>query len=180
MTDIRAAVEQIITMCQTGLPEFDAKDIEDVARAALAQSEAQPAAQEPAECYSGARSGGKAYLPPEQQLRDALTAMGSTKAQELSAGDLMQVVCDVDSGRAEPAALSELCQPNGLMFDALGQPRTRYVRVSLGGNHCVMHPSEGDSYLQEARDSGDESSYVVADVYLSEREFDDLPEHEGF
>jgi hypothetical protein len=67
----------------------------------------EPAAPEPAECYSGARGGGKAYLSPEQQLRDALTSIGSTKAQELSAGDLMQVVCDVDSGRAKPAALSD-------------------------------------------------------------------------
>lgn len=69
---------------------------------------------------------------------------------------------------------------NGLMFDAFGEPRTRYVRVSLAGNHCIMHPSEGDSYLQDARDCGDDSEYTVADVYLSEREFGDLPEHDGF
>ena len=74
----------------------------------------------------------------------------------------------------------EVCLPNGLMFDAFGEPRTRYVRVSLEGNHCVMHPSEGDRYLQDARDAGDESQYTVADVYLSEREFEDLPEHGGF
>lgn len=74
----------------------------------------------------------------------------------------------------------EVCLPNGLMFDALGQPRTRYVRVSLEGNHCIMHPSEGDTYLQDARDCGDDSNYTVADVYLSEREFEDLPEHDGF
>jgi len=74
----------------------------------------------------------------------------------------------------------EVCLPNGLMFDAFGAPRTRYVRVSLAGNHCIMHPGEGDTYLQDARDSGDDSEYTVADVYLSEREFDDLPEHDGF
>lgn len=74
----------------------------------------------------------------------------------------------------------DVCLPNGLMFDALGAPRTRYVRVSLDGSHCVMHPSEGDTYLQDARDHGDESNYTVADVYLSEREFEDLPEHDGF
>jgi hypothetical protein len=74
----------------------------------------------------------------------------------------------------------EVCLPNGLMFDALGAPRTRYVRVSLGGNHCVMHPSEGDTYLKDSRDFGDDSAYVVADVWLSEREFEDLPEHDGF
>ena len=72
------------------------------------------------------------------------------------------------------------CLINGLRFDALGEPRTRYVRVSLGGNHCVMHPSEGDNYLRDARECGDDSEYTVADVYLSEREFEDLPEHDGF
>lgn len=71
-------------------------------------------------------------------------------------------------------------QVDGLKFDALGEPRTRYVRVSLDGNHCVMHPSEGDRYVEDARQAGDESPYVVRDVWLSEREFDDLPEHEGF
>jgi len=76
--------------------------------------------------------------------------------------------------------MNEICQPCGLRFDAFGETRTRYVRVSLGGNHCVMHPSEGDRYLQDARDCGDESPYVVADVYLSEREFEDLAEHDGF
>ena len=49
----------------------------------------------------------------------------------------------------------------GLKFDALGEPRTRYVRVTLNGSHCVMHPSEGDTYLKDARENGDESNYVV-------------------
>ena len=73
-----------------------------------------------------------------------------------------------------------MCQPNGLMFDAFGETRTRYVRVTLDGSHCVMHPSEGDTYLADAKASGDESAYTVADVYLSEREFDDLGEFDGF
>jgi hypothetical protein len=74
------------------------------------------------------------------------------------------------------------CLINGMQFDALGQPRTRYVRVSLDGNHCVMYPSEGDCYMQEARDAGDPDwkRYIVRDVWLSEREFEDLPEHDGF
>jgi len=78
------------------------------------------------------------------------------------------------------ARIEQMCQPDGLKFDALGEPRTRYVRVSLNGSHCVMHPSEGDAYLKDARDAGDESEYTVRDVWLSEREFDDLPEHNGF
>ena len=71
-------------------------------------------------------------------------------------------------------------QPNGLMFDALGEPRTRYVRVTLNGSHCVMHPSEGDTYIADARAADDQSDYKVADVWLSEREFEDLAEFNGF
>lgn len=40
-------------------------------------------------------------LTAEQALRDVLEAMGSKKAQELSAGDLMAVVCDVDAAQAK-------------------------------------------------------------------------------
>lgn len=69
---------------------------------------------------------------------------------------------------------------NAMTFDALGAPRTRHVRVTLNGSHCVLDAREGDRYVQEARDAGDESEYTVADVYLSEREFDDLPEFGGF
>lgn len=76
----------------------------------------------------------------------------------------------------------EVCQPEGLKFDAFGEPRTRHVRVTLNRSHCVMHPSEGDCYVQDARDAGDPDweRYIVRDVWLSEREFDDLPEHDAF
>lgn len=76
--------------------------------------------------------------------------------------------------------IEAICQPDGLKFDAFGEPRTRYVRVTLNGSHLVMHPSEGDRYVQDARDAGDESEYEVRDVWLSEREFDDLGEFDGF
>lgn len=66
----------------------------------------------------------------------------------------------------------------GLMFDAFGAPRTRYVRVTLDSRHCVMRPSEGDTYIEDASACGD--NYIVRDVYLSEREFNDLPEFDGF
>jgi hypothetical protein len=74
----------------------------------------------------------------------------------------------------------DICLPNGVMFDAYGEPRTRYVRVALGGAKCIMHPSEGDTYLQDAKDAGDESVYAISDVWLSVREFDDLGEFTGF
>ena len=107
--------------------------------------------------------------------------------QDQSAADLArQYGRDVEALYTQAQLLAAVeaehqrCQPNGLMFDALGEPCTRHVRVTLGGNHCVMTPVEGDRYVQDARGAGDDSLYVVADVWLSEREFEDLPEHDGF
>lgn len=48
-------------------------------------------------------------LTAEQALRDALEAMGSKKAQELSAGDLMAVVCYVDASTS-PSAVQPLSE----------------------------------------------------------------------
>ena len=72
-----------------------------------------------------------------------------------------------------------LCQPM-LMFDALGEPRKRYVRISYEGAHMVMTPEEAQCFKEESQVSGDETPYILTDTYLSEREFDDLPEFEGF
>lgn len=88
------------------------------------------------------------------------------------------LIAERDQARAEVER--QKCQINGLMFDALGEPRTRHVRVTLDGNNCVMTPVDGDRYVQDARDAGDDTDYEVADVYLSDREFEDLPEHDGF
>jgi ATP-dependent Clp protease ATP-binding subunit ClpB len=51
----------------------------------------------------------------------------------------------------------------------------------------VMTTNAGAETLQKTaigfsntREAGDESEYIVRDVWLSEREFDDLPEHAGF
>jgi hypothetical protein len=88
------------------------------------------------------------------------------------------VATTLDAGLPADAVRCAACMP--YLHDAFGEPRTRYVRVTLGTAHCIMHPSEGDSYLKDAHDSGDRSKYVVTDVYLSEREFDDLSEFVGF
>ena len=107
--------------------------------------------------------------------------IASVQAEAYALGQA-DALAEYDSAPSAPVvdAAAERCQPDGLKFDAFGEPRTRYVRVSLENDHCVMHPSEGDSYLKDAREWGDESPYVVRDVWLSEREFDDLPEHNGF
>lgn len=96
--------------------------------------------------------------------------------------DSSRLDSDLSEGLGLAPKRAELCQPEGLMFDAFGEPRTRYVRVSLNGSHCVMEPSEGDCHVEEARNGGDPDweRYVVRDVWLSKREFEDLPEHDGF
>ncbi len=81
---------------------------------------------------------------------------------------------------AQALALPGICQPNGLMFDALGEPRVRYVRVTLDGSHMVTTPRDADDHIEAAQHHGDDSVYTLTNVYLSEREFEDLPEFDGF
>jgi hypothetical protein len=69
--------------------------------------------------------------------------------------------------------------PAGLMFDAFGSPRVRYVRVVRDGGTCVMTPLEADDYKQTAEHYED-GGYEYVDVYLSEQEFDNLPEFGGW
>ena len=101
--------------------------------------------------------------------------------------ELIAAVPDIGDKAAREMTIARMARDHGaavehekLRLDAFGEPRTRYVRVTLDGSHCVMHPSEGDTYIKDAKDAGDDSKYTVADVYLSEREFDCLPEHPGF
>lgn len=77
----------------------------------------------------------------------------------------------------QPAMDAPSSLPDGVMFDALGEPRNRYVRVILDGTTMCLHPSELDYFIES---ESPDASYVLKDVYLSEREFDDLPEFDGF
>jgi hypothetical protein len=114
-------------------------------------------------------------------LRAIQSALQDFEPPDLAiAGEILHSALQATPAQAAPQATAGVAQPNGLMFDAFGEPRARYVRVSLNGAHCVMHPSEGDTYVGDARGAGDESPYVVADVYLSEREFENLGEFDGF
>lgn len=72
-----------------------------------------------------------------------------------------------------------ICLPNGVMFDAFGSPRTRYVRVSYDGAHMILDPAELESFKADAS-AGGPDPHTYTDVYLSEREFDELPEFDGF
>lgn len=68
---------------------------------------------------------------------------------------------------------------DGLMLDAMGCPRERYIRVVHDGSTMVMHPNElADFRVNEGEENM--KAYTIKDVWLSEREFDDLPEFDGF
>ena len=71
-------------------------------------------------------------------------------------------------------------EPDGILFDALGAPRVRYVRITLDGSHMILTPAEAGAYLAEAKAGGDGCAYLTRDVFLSEREAEDLPEFDGF
>ena len=78
------------------------------------------------------------------------------------------------------AALDAAAQPapstQAAMVDAFGEPRKRYVRLTVDGTHCIDKPEN------LADNIGDMSpdQYTTSDVYLSERELNDLPEFDGF
>lgn len=77
---------------------------------------------------------------------------------------------------AAPPWVQGQCLPDGVMFDAFGNPRTRYVRVTFEGQHCIVLPGNEHSFS----DSDNPEEYVRTDVYLSEREYEALPEFDGF
>lgn len=78
-----------------------------------------------------------------------------------------------------PSVNTDICLPNGVMFDWRGEPRTKRVRLTFDGAHLILNQKEADAYLDEL-DADCRAEYTLSDVYLSEREFDDLPEFDGF
>jgi hypothetical protein len=85
-------------------------------------------------------------------------------------------------GAASPSPSNERenptikCPPRGVMFDAFGRPRVRYVRVSHDGTTCVVPPGDVAAMVDSERPD----DYRTEDVYLSKEEFDALPEFDGF
>jgi hypothetical protein len=77
---------------------------------------------------------------------------------------------------ANHAARIGACLPNGVLFDAFGRERVRYVRVIHDGTTCVVRPGD----VADMIDSECPDDYRTEDVYLSKEEFDALPEFDGF
>lgn len=52
--------------------------------------------------------------------------------------------------------------------------KRRYVKLSLGRTHCITHPAEAAGMLIEDAD------LISTDVWLTQAEFEALPEFQGF
>jgi hypothetical protein len=78
---------------------------------------------------------------------------------------------------AQHAAGIGACLPQGVLFDAYGNPRVRHIRVIFDGMTCVV---SSDAEAQEYRLNDPEGTYEFKDVFLSKEEFDALPEFDGF
>jgi hypothetical protein len=78
---------------------------------------------------------------------------------------------------AQHAAQIGACLPNGVLFDAFGRERKRYVRVTLDGSHLILHPNELAAFKANEEEP---ERFTYTDVYLSPEEADALPEFDGF
>lgn len=102
----------------------------------------------------------------EQQLRDALEAMGSKRAQMLSAGDLMAVVCDVDAV-AQPATEQAEAPSDTL----------RIACITLDGSTLYI-PAKCITNFGIGEDDGE--TYALTFKTMTRAEFDALGEFDGF
>jgi hypothetical protein len=84
----------------------------------------------------------------------------------------------------DTAANNSPLAPDGVMFDAFGNPRKRFVRVSYNGAHAILSTVEIAAWKMEAEAAaasiGRTDPHTYSDVYLSEEEADALPEFDGF
>lgn len=70
--------------------------------------------------------------------------------------------------------IDQKCIVGGLPFDNEGNPRKRYVRITYDGIGCISEPEDVDAMTDG------EAGYVLEDVYLSEQEYEALPEFSGW
>lgn len=70
--------------------------------------------------------------------------------------------------------------PAGACIDPALHPelteRKRFVRIEHDGASCICRPNEVDDMI----DDGDPGQYKITDAWMTEKEFDTLPEFVGF
>jgi hypothetical protein len=109
---------------------------------------------------------------------------GYEKARAQPEIDKVRSLYAAPVAQAAPIELDQKCLPNGVMFDAFGNERVRYVRVTYDGSHLILTPAGAEAWKREAEASaasiGQTDPHAYSDVYLSKEEADALPEFDGF
>lgn len=54
--------------------------------------------------------------------------------------------------------------------------KRRYAKLKYDGQFVIMTPSEAEDWLNDSPDE----TYVLEEVWMTERQYGDLPEFEGF
>ncbi len=54
--------------------------------------------------------------------------------------------------------------------------KRRYAKLSYDGQFVIMTPSEAEVWLDDCWDE----TYVLDEVWMTEKQYEDLPEFEGF
>lgn len=54
--------------------------------------------------------------------------------------------------------------------------KRRYVNLSLGNQSVTMEPSEAEDWIND----GDGNTYEMKEVWMTPKQYEDLPEFEGF
>lgn len=62
------------------------------------------------------------------------------------------------------------------LYPELTAPR-RFVRIEHFGSFCICSPENVGDWIADADDP---SEYKITDVWMTQKEFDDLPEFKGF
>jgi hypothetical protein len=62
-----------------------------------------------------------------------------------------------------------------VLYPELTEPK-RFVRIEYQGTYCICKPDEAQDMIE----LGFEDEYTVTDVFMTQQEFDALPEFMGF
>lgn len=56
----------------------------------------------------------------------------------------------------------------------------RYTKIELDGSYCVMEPREAEAMIADMSVDEQESDYKISDIYMTQEEFENLPEFQGW
>lgn len=69
------------------------------------------------------------------------------------------------------------CIVDGVPFDKEGNPRKRFAKITYEGSWFICRSEESESMIG---DVDDRDAYIVEDVFMSQQEYEALPEFVGW